>query len=192
MSLPRLGDRKTSSSVLLAHCFCHAFLLWWKPVAMFWDALWRGPCDRKPGFPGNSGVPQSTTCKELNPASNMWRVRKGILPSLEPRDDHRQHFDYSLCGTLIHTQITQKPEINKSCIKLLNLEVICYAAIDNTKLEKTVAVPNFHSWDKSIDEIWHDVLCLWKNYQCSGHILNLASWNEESWSSSCMSTSQPF
>ena len=76
------------------------------------------------GFLATAESPSLTTCKELSPASNMFWVRKGLLPSLESWDDPRQHFDYSLCGTLIHTQITQKPEINKSCIKLQNLEVI--------------------------------------------------------------------
>ena len=76
------------------------------------------------GFLATAESPSLTTCKELNSASNMCWVRKGLLPSLESWDDPRQHFDYSLCGTLIHTQITQKPEINKSCIKLRNLEVI--------------------------------------------------------------------
>ena len=162
------------------------------------------PCSEMPygeGYvTGNQGFQAAAQRPPVQPPAKKWILPathdwlwKRFLPPLEPWDDHRQHLDSSLWGTLSHTQITDsETQDSICCIKLLNLGVICYTAIDNTELEKTMACPNFTPGVKVLTESnKHDVLCL-QNYQCRGHNLNLAAWNEESWSSPYMSTCQLF
>lgn len=144
MSLLRLGDRKTLSSI-------------WLTITLVLSCSDGSqlPCSEMPygeayvtrnqGFQATAQRPpvQPPAKNWILPATRDW-VWKRFLPPLEPWDDHRQHLDYSLWGTLSHTQITDsETQHSICCIKLLNLGVICSAARDNTKLEKTMACPSF-------------------------------------------------
>lgn len=140
MPLPRLGYKKAVTSIWNT-CFpcVPEPSLWRKQAAMLWVALWR-PMWQRADISSDSRAPDVHEVPDGTPPSS-WTLRW-----LSPRE-HTQPCGRPWIGDtqLSCAQILTHRNweiINVCCLKLLRVEVICYAAIESTWYTSWVILGN--------------------------------------------------
>lgn len=122
-------EYKTQCSFCLG-CILLDYLLWGKPAAVSWVALWRGPCSKELRVPanshmselgsGSSRLSQTFRWLQLWPHSlTVTHEKLGWEPPAKPLTDSWS------------SETIWDNKYNICCFKLSGLEVICFMAIDN-------------------------------------------------------------